>query len=78
MSIGVIISQFFKRIINHTIDGLIGTLYARVIFGDMIDSDLAMDLSEGTTAQNPEGDLVKLRDAQSIFHPGNSKKNQRK
>ena len=39
----------------------------RVIFGDMIDSDIAMDLPEGTTARNPEDYLVKLRQAQSIL-----------
>ena len=50
-----------QRIINYTIDGSIETQPARVIFGDMIDSDIAMDLPEGTTAQNPEDYLVKLR-----------------
>ena len=33
-----------QRIINYTSDGSIGTQPACVIFGDMIDSDLAMDL----------------------------------
>ena len=56
-----------QRIINYTIDGSIGTQPARVIFGDMVDSDIAMDLPEGTTAQNHEDYLVKLREAQSIL-----------
>ena len=54
---------------------------ARVIFGDMIDSDLAMDLPAGTTAQNPEDYLVKLWEAQSILVQTTQdylKKNQRK
>ena len=56
-----------QRIMNYTIDGSIGTQPARVIFGDMIDSGIAMDLPEGTTARNPEDYLVKLREAQSIL-----------
>jgi hypothetical protein len=70
-----------QRIINYTIDGSIGTQPARVIFGDMIDSDLAMDLPAGTTAQNPEDYLVKLREAQSILVQATQdylKKHQRK
>jgi len=55
-----------QRIINYTIGGSIGTQPACVIFGDMTDSVLAMDLPESTTARNPEDYLVKLRDAQSI------------
>ena len=56
-----------QKTLIYTSDGSIGTQPARVIFGDMIDSDLAMDLPEGTTARNPEDYLVKLRDAQSIL-----------
>ena len=70
-----------QRIINHTIDGSIGTKPARAIFGDMIDSDFDMDLPEGITARNPEDYLVKLRDAQSILVQATQeylKKNQRK
>ena len=33
----------------------------------MIDSDIAMDLPEGTTTQNPEDNLVKLREAKSTL-----------
>ena len=58
---------FVQRIINYTIDGSIGTQPTRVIFGDMIDSDIVMDPPEGTTARNPEDYLVKLREAQSIL-----------
>ena len=48
-------------------DGSIGTKPGRVIFGDMVYSDLAMDLPEGTTGRNPEDYLVKLREVQSIL-----------
>jgi len=34
---------------RNTVDGSIGIQHARVIFGDMVNSDLAMDLREGTT-----------------------------
>ena len=47
----------------------------------MVDSDIAMDLPEGTTAQNPDDYLVKLREAQSILDQATQeylKKNQRK
>ena len=68
-------------IINYTVDGSIGIQPARVIPGDMVDSDLAMDLPEGTTAWNPEDYQVKLRDVQSILVQETQaylKKNQRK
>ena len=70
-----------QRIINYTVDGSIGIQPARIIFGDMVDSDLAMDIPEGTTARNPEDYLVTLRDAQSILAQATQaylKKNQRK
>ena len=38
-----------QRILNYTVDGSIGTQPGRVIFGDMVDCDLAMDSPEGTT-----------------------------
>ena len=47
----------------------------------MIDSDIAMDLPEGTTARNPEDYLVKLCEDQSILVQTTQdylKKNQRK
>ena len=53
-----------QRIFNYTSDGSIGTQPARVICGDMIDSDIAMDLPEDTI---PEDYLVKLKEAQSIL-----------
>ena len=56
-----------QRILNYTVDGSIGTQQGRVIFGDMVDIDLAMDLPEGTTGRNPEDYLFKLRAAQSIL-----------
>ena len=48
-------------------DGSIGTQPGRVLFGDMVDCDLVMDLQEGTTGRNPEDYLLKLREAQSIL-----------
>ena len=63
-------SQFLplvQRIINYAVDGSIGTQSDRVLFGDMVDCDLAMDLQEGTTGRNPEDYLLKLREAQSIL-----------
>ena len=63
-------SQFLplvQRIINYAVDGSIGTQPGRVLFGDMVDCDLVMDLQEGTTGRNPEDYLLKLREAQSIF-----------
>ena len=48
-------------------DGSIGTQPERVLFGDMVDCDLAMDLPEGTTGRNPEDYLLKLREAQPIL-----------
>ena len=48
-------------------DGSIGTQPGLVIFGDMVDYDLATDLPEGTIGRNPEDYLLKLREAQSIL-----------
>ena len=45
----------------YPVNGSIGTLPGRVICGDMVDSDLAMDLPEGTNGSNPEDYFVKLR-----------------
>ena len=56
-----------QRILNYTVNGSIGTQPGRVIFEDMVDSDLAMDLTEGTTGRNPEDYLFKLREAQFIL-----------
>ena len=60
---GVII---FRRF-NNTMDGSIGTQPGKVIFGHMVDSDLAMYLSEGQTGRNAEDYLIKLRKAQFIL-----------
>ena len=48
-------------------DGSIGTQPGRVIFGDVVDLDSAMDLPEGQTGRNPEDCLIKLRESQSIL-----------
>ena len=48
-------------------DGPTETNPGRVIFGDMVDSDLAMNLAERSTDRNPEDYVVKLRKAQSIL-----------
>jgi len=55
-----------QRIINYTVNGSIGTQPGRVTFGDMVNSDLAMDLPDGTTGRNPEDYLVRLRENQSL------------
>jgi len=52
-----------QRILNNTLDGSFGSQPGRVIFGDMVDCDLAMDLPEGTTGRNPEDYLLNLREA---------------
>jgi len=49
-----------RRIINFTIPP------GRVIFG-MVDSEVAMDLTEGYTGHIPEDYLIKIREAQSIL-----------
>jgi hypothetical protein len=51
-----------QRIINYTVDGSNGADPGRVIFGDMVDSDLAMDFLEGQTGRKPEDYLIKLRE----------------
>ena len=48
-------------------DGSIRTQPERVLFWDMVDCDLAMDLPEGTTGRNPKDYLLKLREAQFIL-----------
>ena len=52
-----------QRIINYTVDGSIGTQPIRVIFGDMEDSNMVMDLPEGQTGRNPEDYLINIREA---------------
>jgi len=48
------------------VDESIGTQPGGVIFGDILEWDLAMDLP-GTTGRNPENYLLKLQGAQSIL-----------
>jgi len=50
-----------QRIINYTVDGSIEFQPERVIFGDMVDSNLAMYPPEGSTGRNPKDNLVKIR-----------------
>ena len=51
-------SPAVQQIINHTVNGSIGTQPGRVIFGDMVDLDLAIDFPEGQTGR-PEDYLIK-------------------
>ena len=51
-----------QRIINYSVDGSIGTQPARVIFGDIVNCDLAMDLPKTLKGRNLLDYLVKLRD----------------
>ena len=51
----------------YLIQWSIGTQPGRVIFRDIVGSDLDMDLSEGTTGRNVEDFLLKLREAQSVL-----------
>ena len=54
-----------QRIINYSVDGSIGTQPARVIFGDIANCDLAMDLPRTWEGRNLIDYLVKLRDGQA-------------
>jgi hypothetical protein len=70
-----------QRIINYSIDGSIGTQPARVILGDLADSDLAMDLPEAWENRTVADYLLHLRQAQAILIKTTQdflKKNQRK
>jgi hypothetical protein len=53
-----------QRILNYTIDGSIGTQPARVIFGDMIPSQVAMDIPASWEGRPIEDYLETLRSAQ--------------
>jgi hypothetical protein len=56
-----------QRIMNYTVDGSIGTMPAKVIFGDMTPSDVALDLPLEMKSGN-EGDwLRKARDAHAAL-----------
>jgi hypothetical protein len=56
-----------QRIINYSIDGSIGTQPARVTFGELASSDLAMDLPSEWEGRTVAEYLVKLREAQAIL-----------
>ena len=56
-----------QRIFNNTIDGSIATQPARVILGDLITSDLAMDIPADWSRRNVEDNLVKLREGQATL-----------
>ena len=59
-----------QRVLNYTIDGSIGTQPTRVISGDLMTSDLAMDVPANWSGRNVEDYLVKLREGQAIlFRP---------
>jgi hypothetical protein len=53
-----------QRILNYTVDGSIGTQPARVIFGDMLPSQIAMDVPESWNGRPLEDYLETLRAAQ--------------
>ena len=54
-----------QRIINYSVDGSIGMQPARVIFGDIVNCDLAMDLPRTWEGRNLIDYLMKLRDGQA-------------
>jgi hypothetical protein len=56
-----------QRIMNYTVDGSIGTQPAKVIFGDVAVSDLAMDLPAAWANRSVLEYLVKLREAQAAL-----------
>jgi hypothetical protein len=56
-----------QRIMNYTVDGSIGTQPAKVVFGDVAVSDLAMDLPSEWAHRSVLEYLVKLREMQAIL-----------
>jgi hypothetical protein len=63
-------SQFLplvQRIINYSIDGSIGTQPARVLLGDIAESDLAMEVPKNEVDQSIPEYLVRLREMQAIL-----------
>jgi hypothetical protein len=56
-----------QRIINYTVDGSIGTMPARVILGDLADSDLVMDLPQAWENRNIGDYLLHLRQTQAAL-----------
>jgi len=62
-----------QRIMNYSIDGSIGTQPAKVIFGDLATSDIAMDLPAKMDGRPVLEYLVKLRDMQAALIKATSK-----
>jgi len=56
-----------QRILNYTIDGSIGTQPARVIFGDLEISDIALDVTVDWGDRTVEDYLVRPRECQSMI-----------
>jgi hypothetical protein len=56
-----------QRIINYTVDGSIGTQPARVIFGNMLPMQIAMDLPENWLNRPVQDYLATLRAAQDVL-----------
>ena len=69
-----------QRILNYSVDGSIGTQPARVLFGEIAFSDIAMDLPSERANRDSLGQ-IELREAHSTLIRVNQdylKKNQRK
>jgi hypothetical protein len=56
-----------QRIINYSVDVSIETMPARVILGDLADSDLAMDLPQDWADLSVADYLLKLQEAHAIL-----------
>ena len=54
-----------QRIINNSVDGSVGTQPARVIFGDIVNCDLALESPRTWEGRNLLDYLVKLRNGQA-------------
>jgi hypothetical protein len=56
-----------QRIMNYRVDGSIGTQPAKVLFGDVASSDLAMDLPASWANRSVVDYLVMLREMKAIL-----------
>ena len=56
-----------QRILNYSVDGFIGTQPARVIFGDVETSDIALDVLVEWGGRKVEDYPVKFREGQAIL-----------
>jgi hypothetical protein len=56
-----------QRIMNYSVDGSIGTQPARVIFGDLVSDDVAMELPDSEKDRSIGDYLIKLRDMHAII-----------